>query len=79
MMSDSTNVLTPGRSKSEATVRASLIDHVSAYKGHGRIIATQFASNLHRMGSLKAAADAVGRKICFVGLSLSTYLSVAVQ
>jgi mRNA degradation ribonuclease J1/J2 len=37
----------------------------------------QFASNLHRLASVKAAADASGRKICFIGTSLHTYLEAA--
>ena len=46
--------------------------------GHkGRIITTQFASNIHRLYGVKAAADASGRKIAFVGMSLNTYLEAA--
>ena len=46
--------------------------------GHkGRIITTQFASNIHRLYGVKAAADASGRKIAFVGMSLTTYLEAA--
>jgi hypothetical protein len=37
----------------------------------------QFASNLHRLASVKAAADAAGRGICFIGTSLNTYLEAA--
>lgn len=48
LMSDSTNVLSPGRTTSEAMVHKSLAARVMAHKGKGRIIATQFASNLHR-------------------------------
>eukprot|EP00210_Caulerpa_lentillifera_P006148 g5875.t1 len=77
MMSDSTNVLTPGRSVSESTVQRSLMDHICGYKGRGRIVSTLFASNLHRIGSLKLAADAANRKLCFVGLSLEMYLAAA--
>ena len=43
----------------------------------GRIITTQFASNIHRLYGVKAAADASGRKIAFVGMSLTTYLEAA--
>ncbi|KAF3779639.1 Ribonuclease j [Nymphaea thermarum] len=75
MMSDSTNVLSPGRSVSETVVAESLLRHVSAAKG--RVVATQFASNIHRLGSLKAAADLTGRKLVFVGMSLRTYLDAA--
>nr|GLL23554.1 uncharacterized protein LOC109170789 isoform X3 [Ipomoea trifida] len=75
MMSDSTNVLSPGRTLSETVVADSLLRHISA--ATGRIIATQFASNIHRLGSMKAAADLTGRKLVFVGMSLRTYLDAA--
>ena len=52
-MSDSTNVLSPGRTLSETTVRDALIQRVMGHQGKGRIITTQFASNLHRSGPLK--------------------------
>ncbi|KAL6899180.1 hypothetical protein ACP4OV_005838 [Aristida adscensionis] len=75
MMSDSTNVLSPGRSISESVVAGSLLRHISEAKG--RVITTQFASNIHRIGSIKAAADLTGRKLVFVGMSLRTYLEAA--
>lgn len=75
MMSDSTNVLSPGRTMSESVVADALMRHISAAKG--RVITTQFASNIHRLGSVKAAADATGRKLVFVGMSLRTYLDAA--
>ncbi|KAL2515108.1 RNA-metabolising metallo-beta-lactamase family protein [Forsythia ovata] len=75
MMSDSTNVLSPGRTLSETVVADSLLRHISACKG--RVITTQFASNIHRLGSVKAAADLTGRKLVFVGMSLRTYLDAA--
>ncbi|XP_010519514.1 PREDICTED: uncharacterized protein LOC104798948 isoform X1 [Tarenaya hassleriana] len=75
MMSDSTNVLSPGRTISETVVADALIRNISAAKG--RVITTQFASNIHRLGSVKAAADLTGRKLVFVGMSLRTYLDAA--
>ncbi|KAI3455000.1 hypothetical protein Pfo_011663 [Paulownia fortunei] len=75
MMSDSTNVLSPGRTLSETVVADSLLRHISA--ANGRVITTQFASNIHRLGSVKAAADLTGRKLVFVGMSLRTYLDAA--
>uniref|UniRef100_A0A7N0USQ1 Myb-like domain-containing protein n=1 Tax=Kalanchoe fedtschenkoi TaxID=63787 RepID=A0A7N0USQ1_KALFE len=75
MMSDSTNVLSPGRTTSESNVKTALMRHISATKG--RVITTQFASNIHRLGSVKAAADLTGRKLVFVGMSLRTYLDAA--
>lgn len=61
MMSDSTNVMSPGRTISETVVADSLLRRISAAKG--RVITTQFASNIHRLGSVKAAADLTGRKL----------------
>ncbi|KAL9375501.1 hypothetical protein Peur_032380 [Populus x canadensis] len=75
MMSDSTNILSPGRTISESVVADALLRRISAAKG--RIITTQFASNIHRLGSVKAAADLTGRKMVFVGMSLRTYLDAA--
>ncbi|KAK7389187.1 hypothetical protein VNO78_24022 [Psophocarpus tetragonolobus] len=75
MMSDSTNVLSSGRTLSESVVAEALLRNVSAAKG--RVITTQFASNIHRLGSVKAAADLTGRKLVFVGMSLRTYLDAA--
>ncbi|KAK9104174.1 hypothetical protein Scep_021018 [Stephania cephalantha] len=75
MMSDSTNVLSPGRTTSESSVADALLRNISA--ATGRIITTQFASNIHRLGSVKAAADLTGRKLVFVGMSLRTYLDAA--
>ena len=75
MMSDSTNVLSPGRTTSESVIREAMMQKVLGHKG--RIITTQFASNIHRLYGVKAAADASGRKIAFVGMSLTTYLEAA--
>lgn len=75
MMSDSTNVLSPGRTTSETVVADSLLRNITAAKG--RVITTQFSSNIHRLGSVKAAADSAGRKLVFVGMSLRTYLDAA--
>ena len=47
-MSDSTNVLSPGRTLSESTVRDAMTTRVLGHAGKGRVITTQFASNLHR-------------------------------
>lgn len=76
-MSDSTNVLSPGRTVSEAHVETALAAKIASHDGKGRIVATQFASNVHRLGALKRAADAAGRKMCFMGMSLNSYLNAA--
>ncbi|BFI30298.1 ribonuclease J [Marchantia polymorpha subsp. ruderalis] len=75
MMSDSTNVLSPGRTTSEADVAKALMQRI--YSAKGRVITTQFASNVHRLGSVKEAAEASGRKLVFIGVSLKTYLDAA--
>lgn len=86
MMSDSTNVLSPGRTTSEKVVADALVRNVMAAKG--RVITTQFASNIHRLGSIKAAADLTGRKlVCLISHVLnfccqfkaSTFLCHAVK
>ncbi|CAG9463710.1 unnamed protein product [Pedinophyceae sp. YPF-701] len=76
MMSDSTNVLSPGRTMSESVVEKAVIERVLGHKT-GRVIATQFASNIHRLGHMKKAADLAGRKLCFVGTSLNVYMDAA--
>lgn len=75
MMSDSTNILSPGRTTSETDVAEALLRNIAAAKG--RVITTQFASNVHRLGSVKAAAELTGRKLVFIGMSLRTYLDAA--
>lgn len=73
MMSDSTNILSPGRTISESSVADALLRHISAAKG--RVITTQFASNIHRLGSVKAAADLTGRKmVCSTPLIAMIFL-----
>lgn len=62
LMSDSTNTLAPGRTLSESDVEEAVIRRVVAAENKGRIVATCFASNLHRLGALKKAADLAGRK-----------------
>ena len=75
-MSDSTNVLSPGRTTSEALVANTLMNRVSAWD-KGRVVATCFASNIHRLEALKAAADASNRKMVLLGMSLNVYLEAA--
>lgn len=41
MMSDSTNVLTPGRTPGELIVRDSLVQKVMEHQGKGRVVVTQ--------------------------------------
>ena len=51
MMSDSTNILSPGRGTSERDVEQALMRRVLGHAGKGRVLTTQFASNVHRYTS----------------------------
>lgn len=77
LMSDSTNVLSEGRSTSEMDVAKNVMRRCMEHNGKGRIISTQFASNLHRLATMKHAADATGRKLAYAGPSFFTYLTAA--
>jgi beta-CASP RNase J family ribonuclease len=75
MMSDSTNILAPGRTRSEADVVRELARDV---EGHpGRVIITLFASNLHRLRGLAAVARTTGRHLVLCGRSFWKYLEAA--
>jgi ribonuclease J len=75
MVADSTNVLTPGTSGSEAEVRDSL-GKLVADLPH-RVVITTFASNVARLETaIKVGADA-GRQVCAVGRSMKRMLQVA--
>ncbi len=75
MLSDSTNIRRDGWTRSETEVAAALLQEIEGTKG--RIVVTQFASNLHRMRALVQAAEATNRRIGFAGNSLDKYLRCA--
>lgn len=75
MLSDSTNVLAPGRTKSETEVMRRLEAHVSAWPG--RVLVTMFASNLHRVRGLGRIAEATGRRLVICGRSIWRHLEAA--
>lgn len=62
---DSTNVLSPGRSGSEADVAKMLEDVVA--ESTGRVVITTFASNVARMTSIAQVAVNTGRHLCLAG------------
>ncbi|MGQ9365194.1 ribonuclease J [Azospirillum sp. ST 5-10] len=68
MLCDSTNALVPGRSGSEAEVRAALTELIGRYPN--RIAVTCFATNVARLESIAAAAAHHGRNVALVGRSL---------
>ena len=75
LMADSTNVDRPGITPSENTVTESL---ERQFKNcDQRIIITTFASNMHRLQAIIAAAHRHGRKVAVTGRSMENMLKVA--
>ncbi len=75
LMADSTNVERQGYTPSENVVAESL---ERQFKNcDSRIIVTTFASNMHRIRSILAAAQRHGRKVAVTGRSMENMLKVA--
>ncbi len=75
LMGDSTNVFNLEPSGSEASVRADLEREVAA--APGRVLVTTFASNVARLHTLGAVAQASGRQLCVAGRSLDRISKIA--
>ena len=75
MVCDSTNVLVPGTSGSEADVRENLVDLVGRMKN--RVAVAAFASNVARIETICRAAEANGRRVALVGRSLTRIFEAA--
>ncbi len=77
LIGDSTNVLDPGRSGSEASLTESLAE---LFRQHDqRIAITCFASNVGRLANISAAAAAAGRNVALVGRSLWRMYEASLQ
>ena len=63
----------------QTSQNASLAESVALSKVSASLHGTHQPSKamLRRLASVKKAADAAGRKICFMGMSLTTYLEAA--
>jgi ribonuclease J len=76
MLSDSTNAERPGFTPSETTVgpviRSVLRDHPDR-----RVIVASFASHLHRVQQVAAAAIESGRRVAFLGRSMTQNVTLA--
>ena len=72
---DSTNVLSPGRSGSEAEVGAMLEEVVA--ESTGRVIITTFASNVARLTSIAQVAVHSGRHLCLAGRGMHKIYNAA--
>jgi len=76
MVCDSTNVFNPEESGSEGAVYRALHDEVAKWDGR-RVMVTTFASNVARLHTLGAVAQATGRQFCVAGRSLDRMIEVA--
>ena len=68
LVCDSTNVLQPGRSGSEADLRAGLLDVMNGHPG--RIAVTTFASNVARIETVGRVAAELDRHLILAGRAL---------
>ncbi len=75
MVCDSTNVLVPGTSGSEASVRENLVELVGRL-AH-RVAVAAFASNVARLETICRAAEASGRRVALVGRSIRRIVEAA--
>ncbi len=75
LICDSTNIMTPGTSGSEAEVRDSLTKLIAEQPN--RVALTTFASNIARLESAIVAANAAGRDVVVVGRSMHRMIEAA--
>jgi ribonuclease J len=75
LMSDSTNALVKGYSKSESSLKEGLTDIFSSARG--RIIVASFASHIHRMQQVLDAAYRFNRKVAISGISMEKNFEIA--
>ncbi len=75
MVADSTNILNPGTSGSEAEVRDSLRELIG--RQTTRVLITTFASNIARIATAIAVAAATGREVAAVGRSMRRMIDAA--
>ena len=77
LASDSTNAEIPGHTPSERVVGETFADIFA--RSEGRIIVTMFASNVPRLQQTVDAAARHGRKVCFVGRSMTNVAGIAIE
>ena len=76
LVCDSTNVFNPEPSGSEGEVLRGLMAEVKKHPGK-RVLVTTFASNVARLQTLGAVADATGRRLCIAGRSLDRMIEAS--
>ncbi len=77
LLSDSTNALSEGFSKSESSVDEALNDIISRH--YGRVIIATFASNIFRIKHIVETCRKNNRKIIIFGRSMETSIELAVN
>ena len=77
LLSDSTNALSEGFSKSESSVDEALNDIIS--KHYGRVIIATFASNIYRIKHIVETCRKNNRKIIVFGRSMETSIELAMN
>ena len=77
LLSDSTNALSPGFSKSESSVDDALNDIINGHPG--RIIIATFASNIYRLKHIAETCKKYNRKIVVFGRSMETNVELAIN
>ena len=75
MVADSTNIMSPGTSGSEAEVLESLTELIAA-QPH-RVVLTTFASNVARLQTAMRAGRAAGREVALIGRSMRRMVAAA--
>ena len=77
LLSDSTNALSSGYSKSESAVDGTLNDMISRH--HGRVIIATFASNIYRIKHIVESCKKYNRKIIVFGRSMENSIELALN
>ena len=78
LISDSTNALNEGFSKSESIVDETLGDMFTRFKNNRIIIAT-FASNIYRIKHIFETCYKHNRKICIFGRSMENNINISIE
>ncbi len=77
LLSDSTNALSSGYSKSESAVDETINDMISRH--HGRVIIATFASNIYRIKHIAESCKKYNRKIIIFGRSMENSVELALN
>jgi len=77
LMSDSTNIESPGYTQSEREIGPTFEHYFDVAKG--RVIVASFASNVYRIQQVADYAVAHGRVLCFQGRSMEQIVGIAMK